>query len=539
MDAGWTGAHRNNRQSRTHRLARILPTGCHPATGSRSGRIRFLGGLLLALGLAPMGAAVAETSLHATLAEQIAKLAGDPKLASMRIGIRVETLGPSPVVIYEQASDQLFKPASNQKILTTATGLCTLPADFKYETILARRGNDLVIIGSGDPSTGDPRLARQADRPTDAIFHEWATRLKAGGVTRIAGDLVYDDHALDLEHVHPNWPSQFNMQSWYTAPVGGLNYYDNCVDLVITPGKQPGQAVSVTVIPDVAWIRLDNKAKTAAKGEPVIKRKGSGPLTVSVEGSVSRPSTAASPFSMAITDPGAFFASACRASLTGQGIQIAGHDRREQVRIPGQPLPPNLQVVAVHESPLPEFLWRINKSSMNMFAEAMLKTVGAYTGPGNTLRQGTLENGRAAMNHFLASLGLPENLYAIDDGSGLSHNNRVAPVVLTTVLQHMDRHPRRELWWANLATPGENGGTLSQRMKDIEGKVFGKTGYIGGVASLSGYVLGPDGQRYTFSILCNDTQKIPNGATAARGLQDAICRTLATNGQRATTTADP
>jgi D-alanyl-D-alanine carboxypeptidase/D-alanyl-D-alanine-endopeptidase (penicillin-binding protein 4) len=76
-------------------------------------------------------------------------------------------------------------------------------------------------------------------------------------------------------------------------------------------------------------------------------------------------------------------------------------------------------------------------------------------------------------------------------------------------------------------------------MKDIEGKVFAKTGYIGGVASLSGYVLGPDGQRYAFSILCNDTQKVPNGATAARGLQDAICRTLATNGQRSTTTADP
>jgi serine-type D-Ala-D-Ala carboxypeptidase/endopeptidase (penicillin-binding protein 4) len=80
----------------------------------------------------------------------------------MRVGVQIVCLEDRPLLIHEQHSDQPFKPASNQKILTTAAAMALLPADFKFTTVLARRGNDLVVIGSGDPAIGDPKLARAA-----------------------------------------------------------------------------------------------------------------------------------------------------------------------------------------------------------------------------------------------------------------------------------------------------------------------------------------------------------------------------------------
>jgi D-alanyl-D-alanine carboxypeptidase len=65
-------------------------------------------------------------------------------------------------------------------------------------------------------------------------------------------------------------------------------------------------------------------------------------------------------------------------------------------------------------------------------------------------------------------------------------------------------------------------------MKNLTGHVYAKTGSIGGVSALSGYVKGPDEQYYAFSVLCNDINKAKGGGGAAHQLQDEICRTLAT-----------
>ena len=57
-------------------------------------------------------------------------------------------------------------PASNMKILTSATALAQLGADYRFRTMFAARGSvsggtlagDLVVIGRGDPSVSDHML---------------------------------------------------------------------------------------------------------------------------------------------------------------------------------------------------------------------------------------------------------------------------------------------------------------------------------------------------------------------------------------------
>lgn len=486
----------------------------------RSRLVRLSLGLWIAAG-------TARAASNTSLASELEALLSSPKLGKMQVGAQIVVLGPRPAIVSERNRDEPFKPASNQKILTTAAAMALLPADFKFTTLLARRGNDLIVIGSGDPATGDPKLARAARQPITALFHDWADKLEAAGVIRISGDLIFDDTIFEPQHLHPNWTEQFKnqLQNWYVAPVGGLNFNDNCVDVSVRPGGSIGAPAQVTLTPNTPYVELNNTCKTAQKGEPVIRRTGTRSVTVHVSGSVSKAGNAGSATSLTVTDPGMFFATTLRTVLAAKGIAVDGQIRRERVRLSEGGLPKNLQVIARHEQTLPAILERSNRDSQNLFAEALLKAVGAYVGAGDNPRVGSYENGRRVVELFLDRLKLRHDACVIDDGSGLSHSNRITPAVLTGVLVYMDLHPRREEWISHLATPGGE-GTLRRRMRDLNGKVFAKTGHISGVSTLSGYVEGPDNRRYAFCVLCNNTTQ--TAGMSAHALQDAICRKLAT-----------
>lgn len=474
---------------------------------------------------------------YEVLSDQIKALVAAAEQAKVRVGVRVVALGiEKPVAVYSLNADEVFKPASNQKVLTTAAALAMLPSDFKYRTLLGMHGRDLVIIGAGDPSIGDAKLSRAAREPATALFERWADRLKAEGIHLVPGDVVFDDSIFDSEFIPSSWRQQHNLGSWYTAPVGGLNFNSNCVDVILTPG-QKGEPARVKLVP--GWVRLENKTVSGGKGQPVIVRSSVSPLTISVSKNVSRPTGEEDPTSVPVDDPGFFFAETVRSVLASEGIKIEGKVRRQRVRKPDGSLPAEFRIVAAYESKPIDFLWRMNKSSVNVFAEALFKSLGAYAGgkPG----VGTRSASAAVMREFLAKAGVKADGFVFDDGSGLSHNNRISPASLCEALVYMDRQvPLRKQWWASFATPGDPDSTLYRRMKTEKGSVYAKTGYIAGVSALSGYVVAADRKRYfAFSVLCNDTGKSKGGATAAKKLEDEICRRLAAFGAGGNASVQP
>jgi D-alanyl-D-alanine carboxypeptidase/D-alanyl-D-alanine-endopeptidase (penicillin-binding protein 4) len=462
----------------------------------------------------------------AALGEEFRQLLSNGQLGGMKIGLIVQALSGEDEVIFSREAQKAFKPASNMKIVTTAAAVSVLPRDFTYRTILACRGEDLLIIGSGDPSIGDPRFAKRADESVTAIFHQWAEKLKAMGITEITGKLLFDDFVFEQQHIHPSWKDQHNLQSWYAAPVGGLNFHDNCVDVAIKPAAQKGQSAEVRLIPNTTYTKLVNKTKTSSKGEPLILRSGDDPMTIYVKRRVSRPNTS-SPFSLTVVDPGAFFAATARTVFATEGIKIHGKTQRQRIRRMDGSLPDNLQIVAEHRTRMRDILWRVNKCSQNMFAEALLKTMGAYAGRVDNPREGSWETGRKAIEGFLKHVGAELEKIVVDDGSGLSHDNRMTPQAMMDVLAYMHSRPDFKEWLTSLAVPGEEVGTLRRRMKDLAGQVFAKTGYIRGASVLSGYVLPSDDQKYAFTVLCNDTYKAKGGTWAAKKLQESVCETLA------------
>jgi serine-type D-Ala-D-Ala carboxypeptidase/endopeptidase (penicillin-binding protein 4) len=138
--------------------------------------------------------------------------------------------------LYEINPDKSFVVASNMKLFTTATALVYLGADFEFKTEIFYRGDisaegkldgDIVIRGSGDPNIS----GRFFDGNVTAVPAFWADRIKKHGIQVISGDIIVDDSIFDREFVHRNWPKD-QLSKWYCAPVSGLSFNDNCVDII-------------------------------------------------------------------------------------------------------------------------------------------------------------------------------------------------------------------------------------------------------------------------------------------------------------------
>lgn len=472
-------------------------------------------------------AARSASAYDGPIPQQIDKLLAAVKPGTMRVVVCVTDLA-SGRPVYERAADELMKPASNMKLLTVAAALDLLPPDFRYRTTLGICGEDLVVVGSGDPSLGDPRLAQERNEPVTAIFHDWALKLQAKGISQIRGDLVIDDSAFEALHYNPNWPAN-QRQQWFSAPVGALNFNNNCIDVAVRPGPKVGDPALIEVIPPNSYVTIRNECRTGSRsggGGPTIARKGDTPVYV-VSGTCR---TAGKLQPTAVPDPGLFFAGACRTSLAARGIRIEGQVRRQRVRDARGNLPASCHVVAVYERRLKDILRRINRNSQNLFAECLLKTLGAQlAGTLTEAGTGSYETGRRLVGLYLQKAGIARPAgVVIDDGSGFSPLNRVTARMLTQILTHMGRHPQSAAFRDSLAVPGEE-STLKKRMKDLQGRVQAKTGYIAGVYALSGYAAGTSGATYCFSVLVNDAA---NG-TAAKQLQDDICRVLVNEAQAA------
>ncbi len=465
------------------------------------------------------------------------RIAHDPKLAARLdlvlnryaekgavIHARVIEL-PSRCEIYARRIDQPCTPASNFKLLTSAAGLDMFGANHRVKTYLAMDGDDLWLIGTGDPGCGDYRLAKAAGKTPITMLQEWASVLERRGIRRIKGDLVYYDAELESStRVHPTWPKSWLLH-WYAAPTAGLNFNDNSVDITTYP-TEPGKPVRYEIMPPAENLKVINGCVTSDKNAPTIVKLKEGNIYKLGGGCSEKTELKSKP----VDDPGAFFADALRTQLVARGITIDGRIRRAERPLGGMMPPPQAKVIAVHETPMSDILSRINKNSQNLFAECLCKMTGqAYEAKQGRRVPGSWENGGRALRAFLKKNGIDDRALAPMDGSGLSPRNRVTTRMLTDLLAVMYSRPDRQDYMASLTICGVD-GSLKDRMPDLKGRVFGKTGYIGGVSSTSGYIKTCQGKWLAFSFIYNQVPERGNDDTDVEPytkLQDEACRILA------------
>jgi D-alanyl-D-alanine carboxypeptidase/D-alanyl-D-alanine-endopeptidase (penicillin-binding protein 4) len=111
------------------------------------------------------------------------------------------------------------------------------------------------------------------------------------------------------------------------------------------------------------------------------------------------------------------------------------------------------------------------------------------------------------VRQFLISIGIRPQDFFFFDGSGLSNQDLITPRAATTLLAYASRQPWGESWRSSLPVAGVD-GTLSNRFTNspVKGKFDAKTGSLGEVRALSGYLMTASGRTLAVSILINDHQ---------------------------------
>lgn len=458
-------------------------------------------------------------AVGSALASRLDSIAGRLDAQDAVVAVRVLDAETGEVLYTHGGIDTPLKPASNMKLLTASLALETFGPDHTFKTYLLFDGQDLTVVGTGDPGTGDPVFA--GDGSIDEMFDDWAKVLRMRRITSVPGRLIIDDRAIDRFVVHPTWWPEDDLQTWYGAAVGGLNFNDNCIDFTAEP-TAPGQPAAIGFVPVGAQITVHNNLVTAAAGDDGSARaeKSIGLDAYTFSGTLSEATNFSS---KPVMDPGMLFAQAMRSTLERRGVAIAGDTVRVTAPL-GEPFaaPTGDDVIAVHETPLADVIARILKPSQNMFADCTAKMIGLafYQEQGLPLPGSWLGASRAT-RAWLDGLGIDHRGLVYADGSGLSHNNRVTARLISDLLLAMHRSDNAALWKQSLTIGGVD-GTLRRRFTDTPGRVVGKTGTITGASSLSGYVTTDSGRELVFSILVNGNRS----SAEARALQDDLVKAL-------------
>jgi len=428
-------------------------------------------------------------------------------LAGADLGVHVREADAERTLFAHRADEPLI-PASNLKLITTGAALITLGTDHTFETTIAVHGDDLVVIGSGDPGFGDPALLERSDPPltVEDLLGSIVEAVRTAGVSDI-DEIIVDDRVFDREAVHESWPRD-QLNRWYCAEVAGLNFHTNCITFDVRPGDGPaGVAPLVSLVPDADWMPWTNRAETIARGRTtawVARPRPENRFTVF--GNVHRRAPAL--IDVALHDPALTFGRYLADRLSRVGVSVGGHTTPSRAvgraRLADETETfDGARPVAVVRTAMADALRRANVNSQNLYTEALLKAVGhAVTG-----EPGSWTNGGAVVRMIVSERLGPEHARSlrIADGAGLSRDNRIAAETMTAWLAEFlgdDRLGPALL--DSMATPGE--GTLRNRFRDdkLSAIVHAKSGTIRGVRCLSGVVTSPrTGRRILFSVLAN------------------------------------
>jgi D-alanyl-D-alanine carboxypeptidase/D-alanyl-D-alanine-endopeptidase (penicillin-binding protein 4) len=434
---------------------------------------------------------------------------------------------------YQKDTGRSFIPASNTKLYTTAAALDLLGADFRYETGVwtdgevedGRLKGNLIVVGSGDPVIG----GRFNDGDITQTFRQWADSLKAQGISSIDGLIVGDDDAFDDQALGYGWQWD-DLDYWYAAETSALSFNDNCVDfqLIARAENMPAELKWEPMM--TTYVQAVNTSLTVSADASIKefyrREKDSNSFTLGSSVPVGRTDFE----SLTVRNPTAYFVHVLREVLLREGISVTG----PSIDIDDLAIKPTTDrhhLFSTFSPPFKDIIRVLNKNSQNLYAEQVLKTI-ALQHPIDGFTPGSAAMGIARARKMFGVAGVDTLHLQLVDGSGLARQNLVTSEMTASLLLYMSNHPDqdvRKAFFDSLPIGGVD-GTLSSRMKEsaATGNVHAKTGTVGNVSALSGYVTTASGSPLVFSIMANHFTESSRGP---RLLQDRIAQILAEHRQ--------
>jgi len=485
-------------------------------------RITLLFSLLLLATCATTRNAVNIPRHHREFADQIDYILSAPELATAHTGILIQS-AETGEILFEKNSHQLFMPASNEKIPTSAAALLNFGPEFHYVTSVFFSGviedstlrGDMIVVGSGDP-TFSYRFC--ADRDSCYIFRAWADSLRTHGIRRIDGQIIGVDDVFDDEAIGYGW-SVNNLSYAYSTQIGALMYNENEAHLVIC-ADSVGQPIRTQLFPDLGYLDIQSRLEFSPEGTDVLVERTLGTNTITISGKIKPGDRYVE--NISIHNPTGYFLAGLQKELEQLGVQVLGGVTDADFLIDRGVLQQRQLLFSIQSMPFADVMAVLLKESQNLYAESFVKLLGHHYG-----EEGSFEAGAAVVKRTLERFGLASDSYSYMDGSGLCRYNYISPSHLVKILRRMYVHPHGEVYRKCLTIAGVD-GTLENRLKGTvaEGKIVGKTGTISNVRCLSGYATTANGETLVFSTMFNN---FLCSTSLITDIQDQICLLMASH----------
>ena len=447
--------------------------------------------------------------------DKLNQLLKDDFFQRATIGINVYDLTDQKT-LYVHNAKRLCRPASNMKLLTSATALTVLTADYVFETGLYHTGTldatgrltgDIWLVGGFDPELKSSDL--------DALL----LTMQQSGIKTVEGNLFLDVSMGDSLFWGKAWSWDDDMEEYqpYLSPIPLNKGVAKLKVIPATPSRPP----IIKTEPETSFIQIVNRATTVLKNaDPPAKslrfnRETVGDRNRIVVSGVIQASEKPYETKISLKNPTGYvmtlFFEKMSVQFPGSNIRVAGI----------RPVPENAQKLGIVAHTLAEVIRQVNKESDNLNAEMLLYALGNWKGA----RPSSTEEGISVIQQFITQTGLDPKTYKIVDGSGLSVQNYLTPELLVEALKYMYQSQNLELFRNSLPIAGED-GTLANRMKNTSAhrNVTAKTGSLTGVSTLSGYATARNGHLLAFSIMVQNF--VERSSFVVTNYIDKICEAL-------------
>ncbi|MCK4251770.1 D-alanyl-D-alanine carboxypeptidase/D-alanyl-D-alanine-endopeptidase [candidate division WOR-3 bacterium] len=422
-----------------------------------------------------------------------------PELSNAQYGICVLDLSNDRVV-YVRNSQKLLVPASNMKIITTGASLCFLGPEYRFKTMLAINGKikknklhgDIIITGGGDPTFSLENL------------EQFVLTIKKHKIKEITGNIILDDsyftdislngNSFTFERLPIGWAWHY-LDARYAPEISALSMNKNCVNVKMKSTK-PGDYADVTIEPETDYVRLINNMITKQGEDSIIILRRPEANVIYVDGGIGE--NHKKDIEVTVKDPAMFMGQYFKERLLYTNIKLHGNVLKKSDTKFSTTDSSNAGIIidSVISVSLIEILKETNIESVNLYAEILVKTLGA-----RYYEEGSFRAGIRVLKRFLRMCGVDTNAVSLWDGSGLSRHNLVSPYQLALVLRFMYRSKFSGTFYELLPKAGV--GTLEYRFNDFEGIMRAKTGSLHAVTCLSGYLC-IDETDYCFSMMFNN-----------------------------------
>lgn len=397
----------------------------------------------------------------------------------------INSLNKNKGSVMSYNSNKLMYPASLQKLIATKAALDLLGPDFIYETKVYFKGTQegsvfkgiVEVVGNGDPSL-DEKLV-------DEIY-DFLVQKK---ITKIEGYLKVVQQFFD-DNVPQSWLVE-DVANYYGATAFAFNYKENLYKIKLKQAAYGEKPTIISTNPYQRKLKFDNQLISMEENAPdkayilgmsfsnkrrIVGSIPSGAGFFTIKGSDNKPAQT--------------FKNDLIRKIQEEQIEFVFKSAVEAS---------NTIYEFTHSSEnLPELLKTMNQRSINLYAEAILKTIGLK----EFGKPGTTEKGIKALEErfFIGN----SHFY---DGSGMSRKNLVSSETLINLIRfYANSSPTNnsEAFKNSLGVSGISGTMKYFNSEKIKGKVQAKSGSADGVLNYAGYFTDNKGNEHSFVFMINN-----------------------------------